>query len=310
MQKQYTLILSSVENGNEKAVLNISISDNEYEGKIRLYNFAKKPDGILTLGILCNGQVLKSALKEDQKGVYAFSASNKISKETFTCAIVNVKNGNAKPILLGATNGQTAKTIDHALCENLSILDDKNLTVKKVEDALDKSEIDYDEEEKKEISRMISCELGGNDKCAECKYREAFFAGCETQTMSNTKIVKSNTAVEPEENFYDEIKEQLSVLFERYPEETFLNEIIPNSKWIKVDYENNGEYYVIGLIYENNNIKFICYGIPGEYTIKPPRELSDNAQWLPLDPEKPEDLGYWITYQDAKNGESIEVDVS
>ena len=111
-------------------------------------------------------------------------------------------------------------------------------------------------------------------------------------------------------NFYEEIKEQLDILFDRYPEETFLNEVIPNSKWIKVDYDDSGEYYVIGLIYEGQAIKFISYGVPGQFDIAPPSELSGSAQWLPLDPNKAEDLGYWLTYQDAKNGESVEVSVS
>ncbi len=311
MKKQTTLVLTSLENSSNKAVINFEINDESFEGRIRLYNFKQKPEGILTLGVLCDGKVVKTALKEKDDNLYTFNSNNKIEKEAFTCAIINVKNGDVKPILLGATNGQNVKTLENRLAENLYLLDDENITPRKVEIALNESEIDYEKEEKREIERHISCELGGNERCATCKYREAFFNGSQTTSIESLNNESTKKEVlENEENFYDEIKEQLSVLFDKYPEETFLKEVIPNSKWVKVDYETDGAYYVIGLIYENEKIKFVCYGVPGEFSERPNNELVSEGQWLPLDPEKPEDLGYWISYQDAETGENVEVNVS
>lgn len=312
MHNQQTLVLSSLNNGNEKAVLNFEIKGKELQGKIRLYNFANKPTGILTLGILTDGVVIKSALKDLGKNVYSFSTSCDSELKKYTCALINVSGGVAKPLLLGASNGTKPNSMDYRLAENLYLLDEKDLSQNQIQQKLDDAGIDYDEEEKECINKAISAEMGGSEKCASCKYREAFFAGCEKQDVNKNTNQKQTfiTLNDDDINFYDEIKEQLDALFERYPEETFLCEVIPNSKWIKVDYEDSGEYYVIGLIYENEKLKFISYGIPGQYDVAPPRELSENAQWLPLDPDKPQDLGYWLTYQDAQNGESVDVNVS
>lgn len=312
MQKQQTLVLSSLQNGNEKAVLNLERKNNEIEGKLRLYNFAKKPAGILTLGFLSDGKVYKSALKDLGKGVYSFNLSCEQNLNKFTCALINISHGTAKPLLLGASNGTKPKTLDYKLAENLYLLDEQDLTTKQIEQRLDEADIDFDDEEKNCINNAISAELGGSDKCACCKYREAFYANCNKQQVESVSLQqKQNNNIQNDDiNFYEEIKEQLDVLFERYPEETFLCEVIPNSKWIKVDYDDDGEYYVIGLIYENEQLKYISYGIPGQFDIAPPRELSENVQWLPLDPNKPQDLGYWLTYQDAQNGEAVEVNVS
>lgn len=167
---------------------------------------------------------------------------------------------------------------------------------------------------KKEIEKAIESNMSNADKCASCSYRNAFY-GCNCQEenckqedmFEEPELPKINTA---KSTFYDEIKGQLSLLFERYPEETFLNEIIPNSKWVKVDYENNGQYFVIGLMYEDNEIAYVCYGMPGEYSVTPPREFAGLSQWLPLDPEKPNELGYWIMYQDAQTGENVEIKIS
>ena len=309
MQKQQTLILSSLNEGNEKAVLNFSKNDNKLEGKIRLYNFKNEISGILSIGFLSEGKILKSALSFAGNNNYVFTAETDLNLEKFTCALINIKNGKATPLLLGATNGTNPKTLDYRLAENLYLLDDEELNVKNTIKALNESEINYDDELENNIQCAISSELGGAEKCASCKYREAFFKETKTTSIKNEKPLNIQEE-KASENFYDEIKEQIESLFSRYPEESFLNEIITNSKWIKVDYEDSGEYYVIGLIYDDGKIKYISYGIPGEYKIKPPRELSENAQWLPLDPNKPEDLGYWLTYQNAENGETVDVNVS
>ena len=310
MINQRTLVLSSLGSGKEKAVVNFNLENNKLSGKLRLYNFKENITGILTLGILSEGKVVKTALKIVQKDLFSFETEYNLEFSKFTCALINISNGNAKPLLLGASNGSKPKTVDYKLAENLYLLDEENLSCTKTLESLNNAGIDYDREEKEIIDQSISACLGGNEKCANCKYREAFFSGCATENVENKKVKYLEEEKFEQINFYDEIKEQLDALFNRYPEETFLNEVIPNSKWIKVDYEDNGEYYVIGLIYEGETIKFISYGVPGQFDIAPPRELADGAQWLPLDPNKPQDLGYWLTYQDAKNGEAVEVNVS
>ena len=105
--------------------------------------------------------------------------------------------------------------------------------------------------------------------------------------------------------FYNLISEQIDELFVKYPRERRLEELIEESKWVKVDFENDGHYYVIGLIYENGNLQYVCYGVPGTYSVEPPKELERYSQWLPLKAGEPEGEGYWIMYQDANTGESV-----
>ena len=81
--------------------------------------------------------------------------------------------------------------------------------------------------------------------------------------------------------------------------------MIPNSKWVRVEFDGEGDYYILGLIYEGENIKYVCYGVPGIYQKTPPKQLSGYPVWFPLDNEKRESFGYWLTYQDAESGESI-----
>ena len=305
--REKTIILSSLDGDSKKAVLNIEAAREGFCGNLRLYNFKEDPKGILTLGFLASGKVLKAALTNSGRENYSFEFEADSPFEEFSCALVLVSGGKATPILYGSTNKN--ESLPDQLSKHFDLLDETDLSVEDVEERLDEDGIDFCNEEKEEIERVISDTMQSSDKCPNSSNRNAFY-GAPRQAQASEEIpLYPKTEIE-KTNFYDEIKGQLSLLFERYPEETFLNEIIPNSKWVKVDYEDNGQYFVIGLLYEEGKVAYVCYGMPGEYTTAPPRELSGISQWLPLDPEKPNELGYWIMYQDAETGENVEIKIS
>ncbi len=106
-------------------------------------------------------------------------------------------------------------------------------------------------------------------------------------------------------NFYNMIKEQLDELFDRYPPEENLNKLIDNSFWVKINTDTDNRHYVVGIIKNEEDIKYICYGVPGNYNIEPPMEMKDYSQWLPTDIKDPYNNGYWVMYQDADTGENI-----
>lgn len=114
---------------------------------------------------------------------------------------------------------------------------------------------------------------------------------------------------EKPEDFYGQIKGQLAEIFKNYTKEDTLEKIIPNSKWAKINYEDDDSFYVLGLIYENEVIKYIAYGLPSAEKNIPPKDLKEYAQWVPLDTKAPDGQGYWVVYQDAASGESIVLEV-
>lgn len=120
----------------------------------------------------------------------------------------------------------------------------------------------------------------------------------------NDLVDKEITSANNEHHFYEMIAEQLNELFEKYPKERALENLIDNSKWVKIKNIDN-KHYVVGIIYNNNDIKYICYGVPGNYSKEPPIELREYSQWLPTDITNPYDNGYWVMYQDADTGENV-----
>lgn len=106
--------------------------------------------------------------------------------------------------------------------------------------------------------------------------------------------------------YYLTVKKELDDLFSRFPEEETLNRLSVNGKWVKVDYSPN-KFYVVGVLYEENAPKYICYGVPSKYSIYPPKELLGFASFVPKSVFDLKGDGYFIMFQDAVTGKSIKI---
>ena len=69
----------------------------------------------------------------------------------------------------------------------------------------------------------------------------------------------------------------------------------------------NESPYILGVIYENDRLKYIAYGVPATYDQLPPKDLGEHYQWLPLNPRDVMSDGYFMIFQDALNGNLVEI---
>lgn len=285
-----TLVLGSSTGGNEKAVVSFEKQNGDTVGQVKLYNFRDEPNGILSLGLKEGERVVKIGLTRLGNFKYSFSTQTPLELSNFTVAVINIYQGDVKPILHGSTIN--AKVTDEFLAQATMEMEQAN-TMQEVKQVLDNNHIELADQD--QVETLIDSECSKNceaEKCSACKYRYAFFSG-------------ENDSVDKDQNFYESISEDIDKLFASHTEEEFLSQIIPFSKWVKIENEDSDDYYVLGLIYDNDKVKYICYGVPGIYDVAPPESLKGLAEWLPLDSTKEEEYGYWITYQDAQNGENV-----
>lgn len=288
--------------GNEKAVLTLESEGSELGGRVRLYNFYDEPKGIISLGIFSQGKVIKAGLTKTSSMVYSFKAQSASLPAEFSCAIVNFIDGEPQPILYGVSEG--SGSADEVFGAVISSLQDKP-KVYEVEKVLDQGGIEYDDELKADIDMAIEEEFEKHD-CAHCRYRDYFYSH-QASTLTEEKLeeVVEEPKSEEKYSFFEEIRSQVDKLFDKNPAEEYLQELIPNSKWVKVEFDEGGDYYVFGLLYEDEVLKYICYGVPGIFQKTPPKQLSGYPVWFPLDKGRADGFGYWLTYQDAESGESI-----
>ncbi len=296
-----TIILSCKENNSSRGILTLYIEDDLLKCKLRLYS-TPKLDVHTQIGIYHNDQVYKANLLEKQ-GCYtsSFVGDFDLNKD-FYIAIINTTN--KQVILEGGTYAGYFYTNSDIFTEQDE--DTQNLIDSELakQEAIEQNEpTDY-------------------DKCANCKYKQCFYNNIsaeqnktvddgytqiEMEEVNSQKVQNANKPnsltptqnEQPEQkiNYLTAIVPQFNYIFDHYPQDSLLNSLMPNAKFVKIS--EGDQDYSIGAIYDNDTIKYICYAVKCNYNTPAPDELGEHYQWLPIDSEDPLSEGYYIVYQDA-----------
>lgn len=128
----------------------------------------------------------------------------------------------------------------------------------------------------------------------------AAYAGGNDETKRFNPIVEGGL-------FYERMKDEMEGILSKYPSESPLEELIEDSRWVRISYGDGG-FYVFGVLYSGGKPKFICYGVPASQSETPPQSMEGLASFLPASPDETQ-KGYWVMYQDAETGASIKVNV-
>ena len=302
MINKKSIVLNGAISSSCKALLLFECDGEETNGKVRLYNFSSEPHGILTLGIYFDGVVVKAGLTQIDKMLYEFNCDMKKLPLVFSCAIINFVGGVPSPILYGSSQGETdkEKVFDEIIAKLKGVS-----SVSDVEKILQEYDVDYEEDLKKEVEAQIenAVEKQGYHSCTDCencKYKQYYYSHAQSMNANENK--------ENKKTFLEEMTPHITQLFSKNPSEEYLEKLLPSSKFVKVSLDEEN-YYVLGLIYEQDVIKYICYGVPGIYQKNPPKQLSGYPVWFPIDENKQDGFGYWLSYQDAENGESVKASI-
>lgn len=102
--------------------------------------------------------------------------------------------------------------------------------------------------------------------------------------------------------FYSQVREEAERLLSTFPHEEQLERAVENSRWVRITYGGK-RFYVFGVIYDGERPAYICYGVPSGKEGCPP-SLNGFAGYIPAGE------GYWVMYQDARNGATIKIDLA
>ncbi len=316
--KRNLILTNKEKNSSEMALLTIEKYNNTYNGTIKLYNI---DNSNLLLAISNNNKQIFNKAISGENNVFTFSFNDSINlSDKLTSVLVKKENNAVTPIVwyteeikAQSTGSQgineIVKNLNFQSNENFatsSFSKKDNITLPKTKpqptgansqhnNAVKNYNLDelFDISNEEEINQIIDESL--IDK------KQNNFIDEETKKLKNKG---------PGETiFFDLVSDQIEDLFSKYSNEPSLEKLIPNSKWVKVEYEDNSNPYVLGLIYDDIKLKYICYGIEGEFSTNPPKDLENYSQWLPLNPDNISLGGYWVMYQDALTGENIKIDL-
>lgn len=181
----------------------------------------------------------------------------------------------------------------------------ESLQVEKLEQSLQSENLEnYSQgEEKVEIDIKAEEDLGFEGEIASTNYFLKEVMG--EASLSATEFLKEKNREKEKQAFYMELKPQLDKLFNTFPKDEYLTEVIPSSKWVKIEYDDTGKSYSVGVITDGDDVVYIGYGIRSVFTKSPPTSVKSVAQWMPLSFEDVKGEGYWMIYQTAGTGENV-----
>ena len=140
---------------------------------------------------------------------------------------------------------------------------------------------------------------------------ELFDCDCQEKTQKDLSQTLCN---EDEKDFakrqenssrhFETVKAELNEIFFKFPEEQPLKNHFKDSRWARIYYSTE-KYYVVGVIYEDGEERYICYGVPAKYSKTPPKELDGFCSFIPLSVFDMFGAGYWIMFQDADSGKCV-----
>ena len=180
-----------------------------------------------------------------------------------------------------------------------SLYDDQAVATENYFDTDDKIQLKL--EEIKELDSERYCNKNEVFDCRKQK-EEVQSQACDYGFQNETNF--SNCKNEQEPPYYLTVKDELDKIFATFEAEVPLCNMFAKSKWAKIRYSHN-HYYVVGLLTKNDHERYICYGVPDVFSKTPPKEFDGFCVFLPCDPTKPEDKGYWMMFQDAVTGRCV-----
>ena len=282
--KKTILLSNQVSRDKGMAILTIEKTNGGIFGNIKCFDIAKTSN--LVLGISVDGkQVTKQNVSLINGNVFNFKLHNDFEIDgKIGCVLAEVYSGDVN-VLLWGTNGAKAEYKQNIINTFKEEKETKTFVSNEQSNRIKEQSID------KERPQVV------DENLSETFSPELF----ETDEEEVNQIIDKELK---RDDFFGLIDEQVDELFSKFPLDEKLGSVVPNSKWVRVDYENNGKEYILGLIYEEGDVKYICYGVPSKFDVAPPPELQPYSQWLQLDG----DDGFWVMYQDAKTGDSIIID--
>ena len=222
---------------------------------------------------------------------------------------------------------QTTETLKESKSQQTSLFDTdffESVEKSKVNDGADVLSSEKVFEKIDDISKDESIENFAQDDC-QCQNQTQILQNCNLEDFLDHVInmeesqdeafydpnidQNSEQNIEQSETFYDRISYQIDKMFISNPEEKILDEIIPNSKFCRVEFDDKTGHYVFGIVYEQEKPKYLCYGVPAKKGSLPPKELSSYYQWLPIDVEDQDGDGYYMMYQEAETGKNISIEI-
>ncbi len=120
---------------------------------------------------------------------------------------------------------------------------------------------------------------------------------------ANAQDVRHPFATETD-GYYLSVKSEIDELLRSYPKDDTLCGAFSCSEWVRIKGEEGNPKYLVGIVYDNEKAKYICYALAAEDKNCPPQEIKDVCAFVPSNLFD-ENVGFFVIFQSTATGECI-----
>ncbi len=106
------------------------------------------------------------------------------------------------------------------------------------------------------------------------------------------------------DGYFLSVKNEIDDLFAKYPKDVTLCGAFSCSEWVRVKGEEGAPQYLVGVVYENDKARYVCYALAAKDKDAPPEEIKDVCAFVPTTPYDAR-VGFFVIFQSAATGECI-----
>ena len=106
------------------------------------------------------------------------------------------------------------------------------------------------------------------------------------------------------DGYYLSVKNELDELFKTYPKDDTLAGAFSCGEWVRVKGTAKDPQYLVGVLYEGGQAKYICYALAAQDKDNPPDETKNVCSFVPVSALS-ENVGFFVIFQSATGGECI-----
>lgn len=128
-------------------------------------------------------------------------------------------------------------------------------------------------------------------------------AGADAKENGDASRVLHPFKTKPD-GYYLTVKSELDELFSKYPRDKTLCGAFSCSEWVRVKGTAQDPQYLVGVLYEDGRVQYICYALAAIDKNKPPKEIQGACTFVPCSALY-EAEGFFVIFQSAASGECI-----
>ena len=111
------------------------------------------------------------------------------------------------------------------------------------------------------------------------------------------------------DGYYYSVKEEVDKLFKTYPKDKTLCEAFSQSAWVRVKGTAKDPLYLVGVLLNEDKVRYICYALAAEDRTAPPDEIKNVCAFVPTSVYD-DTKGFFVIFQSAASGECVRPEIT